>query len=141
MSVRCDNPAAAKRYLLRIVIAMALYLGSLAGAKYMIDVRGFSGPMAFAFAAIPGLCFAAVIWIFGALIIEERDEFFRLLYIRQALIATGLSFTGAAIWGYFEQFQLVPHVTAYWWPLLWCFGIGVGAVFNKVKYGTFGEIR
>ena len=90
---------------------------------------------------LPGLSFAGVFWIFGALILEEEDEFYRLLYVRQGLIATGVSFTLAAVWGFLETYEQVEAVAAFWWPTLWCVGIGIGAIANKVKYGTYGEIR
>ena len=40
-------------------------------------------------AFLPGLSFAGVVWVFGGLIIEEADEFYRMLYGCQGLIATG----------------------------------------------------
>ena len=47
----------------------------------------------------------------------------------------------AAAWGYLETYRIVDPVAAFWWPTIWCFGLGIGAIFNKVKYGTFGEVR
>ncbi len=120
---------------------MAFYLGTLALAEFMFETRGVTGLLAFVLAALPGLSLAGVIWIFAALIIEEKDEFFRLLYVRQCLIGTGITFSLAAVWGFLENYGIVEHVVAYWWPTIWCFGIGAGAVANKIKYGTFGEIR
>lgn len=132
---------ATHRYLLRMALTMTFYLITLALAEFWIDERGVSGPIAVVLATLPGLSFAGVIWIFGALIVEEKDEFYRLLYVRQGLIATGVSFTLAAIWGFLETYKIVDHVAAFWWPTIWCFGIGIGAIANKIKYGTFGEIR
>lgn len=130
-----------RRYLIRIVLAMALYLGSLAACEVFIEDRGLSGIPAYALAALPGVAFAAVPWIFTRLIVEERDEFFRMLYVRQLLVASGLTLTAAAIWGFMETYLPVPHIRAFWWPTLWCFGLGIGAVYNKITMGTFGECR
>lgn len=127
------------RYLIRIAIAMVLYLASLFAAELFIEDRGLSGPAAYVLAALPGLSFAAIFWIFVRLIVEERDEFFRILYIRQLLVATGLTLTGAAVWGFLETYLPVPHVRAFWWPTIWCLGLGVGAIYNKVTMGSFGE--
>lgn len=129
----------AKRYLIRIAVAMVLYLGSLYAAEILIEDQGMTGWPAYTLAALPGLAFAAIFWIFARLIVEERDEFLRLLYVRQMMVATGLTLTGAAVWGFLETYLPVPHVEAYWWPTLWCFGLGVGAIFNKVTMGTTGE--
>ncbi len=132
---------AAHRYLWRLAGVMVFYLGSLFLAEYMIEDRRVTGALAATLAALPGLAFAGVIWIFGALIVEEKDEFHRLLYVRQGLIATGIALTFAAIWGFLERYFIVDHLEAFWWPTIWCAGIGVSAIFNKIKYGTFGEAR
>ncbi|WP_052768854.1 hypothetical protein [Aurantiacibacter marinus] len=127
------------RYLIRIALAMALYLGSLFAAEILIEDRGLSGWPAYMLAALPGLAFAAVFWIFVRLIVEERDEFFRMLYVRQLMVATGIALTAAAVWGFLETYMPVPHVRAFWWPTIWCFGLGIGAIYNKITMGTFGE--
>ena len=141
LSLTKENARATHRYLLRMALTMAFYLITLAVAEHFIDGRGMTGPMAAFLAFLPGLSFAGVVWVFGGLIIEEQDEFYRMLYIRQGLIATGISFTLAAIWGFLETYRIVEPVAAFWWPTIWCFGLGVGAVFNKIKFGTYGEIR
>lgn len=132
---------AAHRYLVRLAATMAFYLGTLFLAEYMIEDRGVSGLAAAFFASLPGIAFAGVFWIFGALIVEEKDEFFRLLHVRQGLIATGIALTLAAVWGFLERYFIVEHVEAFWWPTIWCLGVGVGALFNRIKYGAFGEAR
>ena len=140
-TLRYRKGKASQRYLTRMALVMAFYLVTLFLAENLIEDRGVTGPLAWIIALLPGLSFAGVFWIFGALILEEEDEFYRLLYVRQGLIATGVSFTLAAVWGFLETYNQVDAVAAYWWPTLWCIGIGIGAVANKVKYGTYGEIR
>ena len=132
---------AAHRYLARLALVMAFYLVTLFLAEYAIEKQGVTGPLAVFLALLPGLSFAGVIWVFGGLIVEEQDEFYRMLFIRQGLIATAISFTLAAVWGFLETYNIVEPVAAFWWPTIWCFGLAVGGVFNKIKFGTFGEIR
>ncbi|WP_338241590.1 hypothetical protein [Aurantiacibacter hainanensis] len=128
-----------RRYLLRIAVAMVIYLGSLYAAEVLIEDGGLSGVPAFALAALPGLAFAAVFWILARLVVEERDEFQRLLYVRQMILATGITLTAAAVWGFLETYLPVPHIAAFWWPTIWCFGIGVGAIYNKLTLGASGN--
>ncbi len=129
----------ARRYLLRVALAMVIYLASLFAAEILIEDQGMSGLPAYLLAALPGISFAAVFWIFARLIIEERDEFLRLLYVRQVMVATGIALTAAAVWGFLETYLPVPHVAAFWWPTIWFFGIGVGAFYNKMTMGSAGE--
>ncbi|MEM8724631.1 MAG: hypothetical protein AAGE86_03825 [Pseudomonadota bacterium] len=140
-TIRQTKTKASLRYLARMAIVMAFYLLSLFLAENLIEDQGMTGPFAVIIALLPGLSFAGVIWIFGGLIVEEDDEFFRMLYVRQGLIATAISFTLAAVWGFLETYKFAPPIEAYWWPTMWCFGLGIGAIFNKIKYGTYGEIR
>ena len=140
-TLRQSKGKASQRYLTRMALVMAFYLLTLFLAENMIEDRGVTGPLAMLLALLPGLSFAGVIWIFGALIVEEQDEFYRMLYVRQGLIATGVAFTLAAIWGFLETYGQVEPVAAFWWPTMWCVGIGIGAIANKIKYGTYGEIR
>lgn len=135
------TPSASRRYLTRLALCMAFYLVTLFVAEILIEDRGVGGPLAALLAFLPGLAFAGVVWVFGALIVEEKDEFFRLLYVRQGLIGTGIAMTAAAVWGFLETYGIVEPVAAFWWPTIWCFGIGVGAVFNKIKYGSAGAIH
>lgn len=133
-----ERTPAAQRYLWRVAGTMALYLGTLFLAEYLLEDVGVTGPLAAAIASLPGFAFAGLVWLFGALILEEQDEFFRLLYVRQGLIATVFSLTLASVWGFLERYFIVDHVEAFWWPTLWCAGIGIGAIFNRIKFGTFG---
>jgi len=123
-----------KRYLLRVALAMAIYLASLFAAEVLIEDRGLSGAPAYALAAIPGLAFAALFWIFARLIVEETDEFQRLLYVRMGLFATGITLTAAAVWGFYETYLPVDHIAAFWWPTIWCFASGIGAAYNQLVY-------
>ncbi len=140
-TLRQAKGKASQRYVARMAIVMAFYLLTLFLAENLIEDRGLEGPLAVLIALLPGLSFAGVIWIFGGLIVEEKDEFYRMLYVRQSLIATAISFTLAAVWGFLETYKIVEPVAAFWWPTMWCFGLGIGAIFNKIKYGTYGEIR
>ena len=62
-----------------------------------------------------------------------------MLVVRQALIATAIALSLASTWGFLESFELVGHVHAYWWPIAWFFGLGVGAIANKIQHGAAGE--
>ncbi|QNM81752.1 hypothetical protein H8M03_06665 [Sphingomonas sabuli] len=130
--------SARRRYFVRLAALMAFYLATLFLAEHLIEDRGVTGPAAYVLAFMPGLAVAGVFWVVAALIVEEKDEYLRLLYVRQTLVATGFSMTLAAIWGFLENYGLAAHVAAYWWPVLWCFGIGIGAVFNKLTLGDWG---
>jgi len=131
----------ARRYIWRMLAASVVYLSSLFLASYVIEVANPPTSVAVALAIVPGIAVVGYIWAIGRLIVELEDEFLKMLAIRQALIATAIALSLASVWGFLEKFELVAHVDAFWWPTIWFFGLGIGAVSNKIKYGVFGEIR
>ena len=135
-----DRGTPQANYLKRMLVVTLLYLGSLFAATMLIEDGDPITALSIAIAIVPGIAVAGYFWAIARLIVEMKDEFLRMLQIRQALIATGISLSAASIWGFLESFDQVPHIDAFWWPIVWFFGIGVGAVINKLTYGTTGEV-
>ncbi|WP_260482844.1 hypothetical protein [Sphingomicrobium flavum] len=128
-----------RNYLMRMLVVSLAYVGSLFAATSLINDGDPITPLSVAIAIVPGLAVVGYFWAMGRYIVELKDEFVRMLMVRQSLIATGLAFSAASVWGFLESFEQAPHLDAYWWPILWFFGIGVGAIVNKIQYGTTGE--
>lgn len=64
--------------------------------------------------------------------VEESDEYLRVLAVRQALVASGLALSLATAWGFLESFDLAGHVDAYWIAVVWFVGVGLGSCVNRV---------
>ena len=135
--VHSKSPAH-RRYTVRVGAAMAGYLITLVAAEILIDDRGLSGPAAWIVALLPGLCVAAVFWAIGRLLVEETDEYLRSLMVRQMLVASGLALVVATIWGFLENYGLVPHVAAFYLSVVFFFGLGVGSLVNRLTVGDTG---
>lgn len=136
---RGKSGGASRNYLIRMLAVSVAYVGSIFAASTLIDEGDPITVLSVFIALVPGIAVAAYFWAIGKYLAEQQDEFLRMLLVRQSLIATGLAFSAASIWGFLENFDQVQHVDAYWWPILWFFGIGVGAIANKIQYGTIGE--
>lgn len=131
---------AQKRYIKRVAIATSLYLASFAMLMFADRELEISQGLKFFLALLPGLAICGVFWAIGRLIIEEKDEFMRMLIVRQSLIATAIALSAATVWGFLETADLVLHIDAYYWSVAWFFGLFVGAVMNRVQYGTWGAV-
>jgi hypothetical protein len=129
---RASKPAQ-RRYILRVTVAMAAYLVTLALALHFVGSGAVTGIGAYALGLLPGLSVAGVFWAVGRLIVEESDEYLRMLLVRQVLIATGFTLTLVTIWGFLENLRLVPHVDAYYVAILWFGGLGLGACWNRAR--------
>ena len=132
------NPAT-RRYN-RTVLALSIaYALLLFGAEYLFSRHLIAGPVAYVAAILPALPIIGVFAAVGRYLVEERDEYLRMLMVRQSLVATGFTLSIATIWGFLENFALVPHVDAFYIAVLWFFGLGVGSVYNMLTLGRRGE--
>ena len=130
---------AIRRYMVRITVAMTIYVAGLIGANYLIESELVSGPLAWGVALVPGLAIASVFYAVGMLILEQKDEFIRMLLIRQNLIATAFAMSIVAVWGFLEGFGLVGHVAGYYIVVLWAIGLAIGAISNRLTHGSWGQ--
>ncbi|MEO5809175.1 MAG: hypothetical protein ABIR51_03745, partial [Sphingomicrobium sp.] len=97
-----------------------------------------TGPFAFVLALLPAFSVSGVFWAVGRLLVEEEDEFQRMLLVRQSLVATAFALSIATAWGFLEAVDLVPHVDAYFIAILWFARLGVGSLVNWLTLGTSG---
>ncbi len=129
-------PPAIRRYLKRFFICMSFYIAVLM-LSVTLFIRGeLSGSLAYVFGILPAFPIIGIFWTIGKLLGEMDDEYQRLLMVRQVLVATGLTLTVATLWGFLEQFELIFHIPAYYWAVLWFAGLGVGALFNRLTIGS-----
>lgn len=130
---------ATKRYLVRMLVLMTLYLVTLFAAVWTFRHTDISGIPAYALAIAPALPIIGVFWAVMRLLVEEPDEFIRLLHVRQSLFATGFCLTIMTIWEFLQNFDLVPQGNGgFGAAFFWFIGLGFGAVYNKITMGTIG---
>jgi hypothetical protein len=126
------NPAQ-RRYVIRIFITTAAYIATLSLAIYFLGHNKVAGPVAYFLALLPGLSVVGMFWAVGRLLIEEEDEYQRMLLVRQSLIATGLTLSLITIWGFLENFNLAPHIDGFYVAIIWFAGLGVGSLWNRIS--------
>lgn len=129
---------ARRRYTYRIAICMVGYVSTLFLADWLIDQRGITGAPALVAALVPALFVAGVFWALARLLVEETDEYRRLLLVRQLLIGSGITLTIVTIWGFWENFGLVGHIDAFYIAALFFVGMGIGGLVNKLTLGDGG---
>lgn len=125
-------PPEMKRYMVRLFSVMSLYGITLVGVNLWFRHAPPQGALAYIAAVLPALPIAGVFVVIGRLLVEMRDEYVRMLLVRQSLIATGLTLSITTAWGFLEGFGLAPHVAGYYAATLWFSGLGVGACVNAV---------
>lgn len=126
---------AIKRYNRTLVVLSLFYAGLLFSAQIAIGRYGLEGPLAYIIAILPALPIIGIFGITGRYLIEEQDEYLRLLSVRQTLVASGLALSIASVWGFLASFDLAGRFDAYWVAVIWFVGLGLGACVNKLLAG------
>jgi MFS family permease len=123
---------AQRRYNRRVLVLSVVYAALLFPTVYLLSRHLVAGPLAYVVGVLPALAVSGFFWLMGRYLIEETDEYLRMLQIRQLLIATGIALTAATIWGFLEGFDLVRHVVGYAWPIVYFVGLAIGAGVNRL---------
>lgn len=135
---RYKSPAI-RLYLIRLTVLMTLYVVILLAAVTIFRANAVSGLAAYALAVAPALPIIGVFWAVMRFLIEETDEFIRMLLVRQTLFATGFCLTIMTVWEFLQNFELVPQGNGgFGAAFFWFMGLGVGALYNKLTIGTTG---
>lgn len=121
-----------KRYTRDVLIVMTAYVVALIGVNMWFKAAPPSGALAYVAAALPALPILGVFALIGRLLARLRDEYVRMLLVRQSLVATAFALSVATVWGFLESFELAPHAEGYWAAVLWFAGLGVGGCFNAI---------
>jgi hypothetical protein len=128
--------SARKRYNIRMIWLALLYMVALIGATYGFEHDQLNGATAYIAAILPAL---AIIGMFGAIgryLVEEGDEYQRMLLVRQILWASAFALSLATTWGFLESFGLTGHVEAFYIAVVWFLGLGLGAIYNRLTLGA-----
>ncbi|MCJ1961712.1 hypothetical protein [Novosphingobium mangrovi (ex Hu et al. 2023)] len=130
--------SARRRYFVRLSSAAGVYLVSLFAATRLLEDNAPPSGLSIAVALVPGLAVVGMIWAIGRFYAELEDEYLRLLEVRKAMFATGLTLAGASVWGLLEMLTSVPALPVFWVFPIWCFGLGVGTLVNRITLGDGG---
>ena len=128
--------AAWTRYNWRLIWLSLLYAAFLLPAVYGFKHHLIPGGLRYVVAVLPALPIVGLFVAMGRYLVEEQDEYVRMLRVREMLWAMGLTLSCATIWGFLDNFGLVGHADGYWIVVLWYFGQGIGSIANKLTLGT-----
>jgi len=126
---------ATRRYNKRVILLSLVYAAFLIGAVYAFKHHLVGGPVAWIVAILPALPIIGIFAAIGLYLVEEQDEYVRMLMVRQTLWASGFALSIATMWGFLESFDLVSHVEVYWVSVLWFGGLGLGNFANRLTMG------
>lgn len=127
-----------RRYNWRVVLLSLLYCAFLLPAVYGFKHQLVPQSVAYLVAILPALPIIGIFLAIGRYLVEEQDEYIRMLMVRQILWASGLTLSVATVWGFLDNFRLVGHADGYWLIVLWFAGLGLGGIINRLTLGDGG---
>ena len=128
---------ALKRYNVTVIILSLCYAATLFGAVYAFNRHLVAGAVAVIVAVLPALPIVGIFAAIGRYLVDENDEYVRMLMVRQTLYASAFALSVATIWGFLESFDRVGHVESYYVAVLWFGGLGIGNCINKLTVGRW----
>jgi len=129
-----------RRFLIRMISSTVVFGLAMAVARYLTTNGLDDGPLVWVVALTPGLAMVGFFYAIVMLIIEQKDEFIRMLLLRQLIIGTGIALSFAAIWGSLEYFEVVDHIYPFYFVVAFLVGFGFGGLVNRLTHGAWGEM-
>lgn len=132
------NPAH-RRYVIRLAVLMTAYVLLLVLANWMFKHGYAEGALGWLLAALPALPIIGVFWAVMRLLVEQTDEYMRMLLVRQCLVATGFALSVSTVREWLENFDMIQAGTnGFGVAFFWFAGLGVGALYNRLTLGAEG---
>ena len=121
------------RYQRRLTGFMLAYLVLIFGAGYVFRHLPPEKPFAYLVAVLPALPILGVFWSIFRLMVEETDEYLRMLFVRQSLFATAFCLAIMTIWDSLRNYEVVPAGNGgFGAAFFWFIGLGIGAVWSRI---------
>ena len=127
-----------KRYNVRVIWLSLLYAAFLVSAVYGFKHQLVPNALKYVVALLPAIPIIGIFAAIGRYLVEEQDEYVRMLMVRQTLWASGFALSAATVWGFLESFDLIGHLDGYYVVIAWFFGLGLGGCVNKLTVGSSG---
>lgn len=117
---------AERRYVIRLAATMGAYLFALFAVKRWFESNWSpSGIWLYSAAVIPALPILAAIGVVGRYLVEENDEYQRVLNVRAVLWAAGATLAVFTVWSFLETYAHVKAAHAGFIFMLFCVAFGV----------------
>ncbi len=129
---RYRSPAM-RNYLRRLAGFMTVYIVLIFAVGYLFRLAPPTGVLAWIVAVLPALPILGVFWTIARLLAEETDEYIRMMFVRQSLIATAFCLTIMTVWEFLQNYEVVPPGNGgFGAAFFWFVGLGFGGAWNAL---------
>lgn len=127
MATRSKMPGYMRRYTARLLMFIGSYAAILVGSlTFARNGAEHSQATLIGLALITAFPIIGVFWAIFRLLIEIDDEYQRLLFVKQTLLATALTLAGVTVWQFLQVYDVV-ETGPQWVGAIWFGMLGVAA--------------
>jgi hypothetical protein len=110
------------------------YVAVLFGSLWVIKTYHPNGALLWLLGVAPAIPVIGVIAAMGLYIMEETDEFLRLVLVQSMLWGIGVTLALCTAWGFLENVGVVPHFPLYLVFAVFCGAFGLAQPFVRRRY-------
>lgn len=126
-------PPYMRRYTIRIMFFMTAYLLILIGGlRFARGGAEHGQAMLIGLAIINALPIIGIFWTIFRLFVEIDDEYQRLLFAKQTLLATGITLTIVTVWQFLNVYDVVA-TGPQWMGVIWLAMLGIATPIVRWK--------
>ncbi|MFL0355043.1 hypothetical protein ACI5KX_01075 [Erythrobacter sp. GH1-10] len=125
---------AMQRYTRRLAAFMLAYIALILAVGTLFRASPPAGILAWGMAILPAWPIIGVFWTIFRLLIEESDEFMRMMFVRQVLFATAFCLCVMTVWEFLQNYDVMPDGTGgFGTAFFWFVGLALGAIWNALS--------
>lgn len=126
-------PPYMRRYTVRLLLFMTSYVLILTGSLAVARNGSEHAPYTLiGLALISAFPVIGVFWAIFRLLVETDDEYQRLLFAKQTLLATALTLIIVTIWQFLEVYDVLP-VGPQWMAAIWFGMLGIAGPIVRLR--------
>lgn len=126
-------PPYMRRYTIRIILFMTAYILILTGGlTFARSEAEHARVTLIALSIISALPIIGIFWAIFRLLVEVDDEYQRLLFAKQTLLATGFTLTIVTVWQFLNIYDVVA-TGPQWMGVIWFAMLGIAAPIVRWK--------
>jgi hypothetical protein len=118
------TPPYMRRYFIRLGLFMVAYILMLTAGLTVARSADLGAPTLTLLALLSALPIIGVFWAIFRLLVEIDDEYQRLLFAKQTLIATAITLAAVTVWQFLEVYEVVATGPE-WMGAIWFAMLGV----------------
>lgn len=127
MATRKNMPGYMRRYSARLLLFMGSYIAILtSGLTFGRNGAEHAQATLIGLALISAFPIIGVFWAIFRLLVEVDDEYQRLLFVKQTLLATALTLVIVTVWQFLQVYGVVA-IGPQWMAAIWFGMLGVAA--------------